>query len=112
MKYHKSPLLLKKASVMTLTDLPPPLYAAAERDTACLWCHQQSASGHACRKHMRGCARVNVDNWIYRVRFLQRDVPAPGYPCPPHCGNVFGLLKSHGRHTVTCQKRSGLCSTS
>ena len=108
-KYHRSALFLVKARVMTTTDLPCPKHGPTETRTTCVWCHLECSSTHKCIKHMRSCSSMSYDNWLYRIRFLQRQHTDTPHKCP-HCGTYFSVAKSCGRHSVQCKKRRQLSS--
>ena len=108
-KYHRGSMFLVKARIMSTTDLPCPKHGPLESQTKCIWCSQEFPSLMVCHKHMRSCAGMSYDNWLYRIRFLQRLVTTTSYSCP-HCGTHFSVAKSCGRHSVQCRKRRELSS--
>eukprot|EP00435_Cladocopium_sp_Y103_P008934 s3945_g2.t1 len=103
-RYHRSSQFLVKARMMSTTDLPCPRHAAREAATCCIWCQQHFASSGKCSKHMRCCTGMTYDNWLYRIRFLQREVSTTTFK-RPHCQTAFSLAKACGRHSVQCKKR-------
>ena len=103
-KYHESHVYTVKGRVLSTTDLPCPKHGPDEDRTICIWCREQFPTTVQCVKHMRACTGMTYDNWLFRIRFLQRLNSGACFKCP-HCNTGFPLAKSCGRHSVQCRKR-------
>ena len=89
---------------ITLTDLPPPQIADGACKKTCRFCRRKFPSVSLRSKHSRGCPSMPFTGWLYRVRVTLLKTANCTHPCP-HCGTLFPLPKSAGRHSVECQKR-------